>query len=189
MWKQFTLNWNIPRERLGGAQPLTLESDCMAADGVSLYLRLAVRGPGDVAKLSLCAKAPTWTPVRVDQLRIGILEYDYPKYDNAIGVDAYESIGFQHAASVLLEADGGSSADHSLGGALSILKADNPDYVYDEDNSDYDEDVSRPNYDEVEMTRADLLANASMPLNEIRVSATFRINRLTSVSLGMARGL
>jgi hypothetical protein len=159
-WEPMDVTFRIRAQRLVGDRAVALKSACCTVAGKEMYIKLEAGAQNSPVRVSLCAEAPRWTPVRVKSLRIFV-----SLKDDVFEEDGCLKLGFSEdgrGLSTNLEG----SPDPSLGGALKCRRK-GARIEYDDEDSGADSEYE---YDEDTVTRKDLLDGASDAVLEVHSS-------------------
>lgn len=170
-WEPMDVTFRIRAQRLVGDRAVALKSACCTVAGKEMYIKLEAGAQNSPVRVSLCAEAPRWTPVRVKSLRIFV-----SLKDDVFEEDGCLKLGFSEdgrGLSTNLEG----SPDPSLGGALKCRRK-GARIEYDNEDSGADSEYE---YDEDTVTRKDLLDGASDAVLE--VNSSFLVQRCNVVTV------
>jgi len=170
-WEPMDVTFRIRAQRLVGDRAVALKSACCTVAGKEMYIKLEAGAQNSPVRVSLCAEAPRWTPVRVKSLRIFV-----SLKDDMFEEDGCLKLGFSEdgrGLSTNLEG----SPDPSLGGAL-MCRRKGARIEYDDEDSGADSEYE---YDEDTVTRKDLLDGASDAVLE--VNSSFLVQKCNVVTV------
>lgn len=164
-WEPIEITWRIPTARLAGERRLQLKSVCVPVAGKEIYLRLDATTSAAPIKVSVCAEAPSWSPVRIKNLSIMVTVSEVLAHDGAV---------FEEAEVKSLEGE----QDTSFGGELMCTRQG----VRIEYEGEGEDDEPEYEYVDVPASRADLRTAADAEEN-VKIEASFQVRKSNNVKV------